>query len=143
MTETIEYKGRHHDLIKSRIPSVFTKMTLQRGDALKNAPLRLEPWIKTASRSHHELLVATNTEAWNAQNKVDQILTKLKDVYSFAEPLLKAKLLEQYDVDVDVKNTCLKLYVPKETPWYVIHVLKGQSHKNSFVTGCRTAQLCK
>ena len=75
--------------------------------------------------SHHSHLAAANTKAWSAQNRVDKLLEKLKDAYSFAEPILKAKLRERYNVDIDVKNTYLRLYAPKETPWYIIHSTNG------------------
>ncbi|WP_030129582.1 NEL-type E3 ubiquitin ligase domain-containing protein [Pseudomonas sp. QTF5] len=127
MTATTEHKGQHDDLIKSRIDSVFTDMSLQRSVALRNIQLRREPWMITATRSDHKRLAAANKQAWSAQNNIDKRLSDLKDVYSFAEPLLKAKLREQYNVEVDVKNTYLRLYAPKEMPWYVINVQSGST----------------
>ncbi|WP_259674560.1 NEL-type E3 ubiquitin ligase domain-containing protein [Pseudomonas fluorescens] len=81
--------------------------------------------MTTASNSDHERLASANKNAWSAQTSVDRLLANLKDVYSFAEPLLKARLREKYNVEVDVKNTYLILYATKKTPWYVIDTSKG------------------
>ena len=127
MTATNKYKGQHYDLIKSRIDSVFTDMPLHRSDALRNTRLHREPWMTEAPDPHQARLASANKKAWSALNKIDKLLGRLKDAYSFAEPLLKSKLREQYNIDVDVKNTYIKLYPPKNTPWYVIHVITGHT----------------
>lgn len=127
MTETIENKGPHYNLIKSRIDPVFTDMSLARSATLKNTRLRREDWMIKATRSDHRRLAAANTQAWSAQNDIDRQLGNLKDVHSFAEPLLKARLLEQYNVDVDVKNTYLRLYASKQLPWYTIDLQTGST----------------
>lgn len=127
MTATTEYKGQHYDLIKSRIDSAFTDMPLHRSDALRNTRLHRESWMIEAPETHQARLASANKKAWAAQNKIDKLLGRLKDVYSFAEPLLKSKLREQYNIDVDVKNTYLRLYTPKDTPWYAAHVVTGHS----------------
>ncbi|MBN3863338.1 hypothetical protein HCU66_13960 [Pseudomonas frederiksbergensis] len=125
MTATTKYKGQHYDLIKSRIDSVFTGMPLHRSDALRNTRLHRESWMTEAPQPHQDRLASANKKAWGAQNKIDKLLGRLEDVYSFAEPLLKSKLREQYNIDVDVKNTYLRLYTPKDTPWHTIHVVTG------------------
>jgi hypothetical protein len=127
MTATTEYKGKHYNLIKLRIDSAFTDISVARSEVLRNTAPRRETWMTEATLNHQERLGIANKKAWNAQNSVDGLLAKLQDVYSFAEPLLKAKLHEKYDVEVDVQNTCLLLYVAKETPWYVIDTLKGHT----------------
>ena len=43
---------------------------------------------------------------------------KLQDVHSFAKPLLQAKLKERYGIEDDVSTTYLRLYLPKDLPWY-------------------------
>ena len=139
MSVTTVHKGQHYELIKQRIDPVFSNMALSRIDALRNTPLRREPWMTSATRNRHELLASTNKQAWGFQSSVDMLLARLKDVYSFAEPLLKAKLREQYNVDVDVKNTCLRLYATKQTPWYVIDTFNRAHLANCFLTGCRPA----
>lgn len=119
MTATSTYKGQHYDLIKSRIDPVFSDMQLHRAHALGNTPLQLESWMTDASAGELERMSADNRRAWGAQNRIDRLLGRLQDIYAFAEPLLKARLLEQFQIDVDVKNTYLRLYASAQTPWYV------------------------
>lgn len=118
-------KGRHYDFIKSKVETCFTSATLKRVHALNATPLKIQGWHKTAPASHHENLKAANIDAWNSQNQVDRLIDKLQDVYSFAAPLLQAKLKEMYGVDDDVKTTYLRFYLPKDRPWYVIDTLGG------------------
>jgi hypothetical protein len=125
MTATSIYKGQHYDLIKSHINPVFSDMQLHRVHALKNTSLHREPWMTQAPATELERLSADNRRAWGAQNRIDRLLGRLKDVYAFAEPLLKAKLLEQFNIDVDVRNTYLRLYASANTPWFAIDITQG------------------
>ncbi|MGF6128284.1 hypothetical protein QF019_003497 [Pseudomonas frederiksbergensis] len=114
-------KGRHYPFIKARINGCFTQTSLQRVQALGNVRLRREPWFDSASQP----LKDANIEAWNTQNALDQMLLSLKDVYSFAEPLLKAAIRIQYGLDLNVRETYLHLYIPKEQPWYELDIAQG------------------
>ncbi|WP_236181259.1 NEL-type E3 ubiquitin ligase domain-containing protein [Pseudomonas sputi] len=125
MTAITEYKGQHYDLIKSHIDSAFLDMQLHRSHALRRAPRRSAAWISEADPRHIERINSANKTAWSAQNKIDRLLAKLQDIGAFAEPLLKAKLLERFNVNVDVKNTFLRLYIPKESNWWVIQIAPG------------------
>lgn len=125
MTATSTYKGQHYDLIKSHIDPVFSDMQMHRARALTKTSLNREPWMIAAPATELERLSADNRRAWGAQNRIDRLLGRLQDVYAFAEPLLKAKLLEQFNIDVDVKNTYARLYASATTPWYAIDTLKG------------------
>ncbi|NYH10129.1 NEL-type E3 ubiquitin ligase domain-containing protein [Pseudomonas moraviensis] len=100
-------------------------MQLHRARALRNTPINREPWITQTPAAELERLSTDNRRAWGAQNRIDRLLGRLKDVYAFAEPLLKAKLLEQFQIDVDVRNTFLRLYTSAASPWYAIDVIQG------------------
>lgn len=115
-------KGRHYEFIKNNISAPFKNATVSRGQALAATGLKIEPWYTTALATH---LNAVNLKAWSSQNQVDQLFEKLQDIHSFAAPLLQAKLKERYGVEHDVKTTCLRLYIPKETPWYAIDLSGG------------------
>ncbi|MBV4477101.1 hypothetical protein KVQ74_23220 [Pseudomonas sp. COW3] len=127
MTATSENKGQHYDLIKSHIHPVFADMQLHRSEALRNASHKRERWMIKAPKKALNRISDANLKAWDTQNKTDRLLDRVKNAYAFAEPLLKAKLRELVDIEVDVKNTYLRLYVPQGTPWWVIHVAKGYS----------------
>lgn len=115
-------KGRHYEFIKNNINDTFKTATISRARALAATGLKIEPWYATALAAH---LNAANLKAWSSQNQVDQLFEKLQDIHSFAAPLLQAKLKERYGVEHDVKTTCLRLYIPKETPWYAIDLSGG------------------
>ncbi|MHC8304446.1 NEL-type E3 ubiquitin ligase domain-containing protein [Pseudomonas sp. PB3P13] len=68
-------------------------------------------------------------QAWRAQNRTDRAFGKLQDVYAFAAPLLSAKLKEQYGIEDDVQSTYLRLYFPKNTPWYAANILPGHASR--------------
>ncbi|KOY03658.1 NEL-type E3 ubiquitin ligase domain-containing protein [Pseudomonas nunensis] len=109
-------KGQHYDLIRDRIGTPFTNASLTRVQTLGSTSLHREEWHTRADRK----LETANTDAWSAQNDVDQMLDNLQDIRTFAAPRLKAALKEKYRLDLDVANTYLRLYIPKGTPWYVI-----------------------
>lgn len=125
MSATSIYKGQHYDLIKSRIDPVFSNMQLHRVHALKKALAHREPWMIQAPPRELERLSAVNIKAWGAQNRVDRLLARLQDAQAFAEPLLKARLLEKFDIDIDVKTTYARLYASAKTPWYAIDINKA------------------
>lgn len=114
-------KGRHYALIKERMDDSFTQASIARIQALSEVPLKRETWFSSAGQS----LQTANIEAWKHQNAVDRLLESYQDVYSFAEPLLKSAILSQYGLDLDVMETYLHLYLPKEHPWYVIETSRG------------------
>ncbi|MGH8331663.1 MAG: dermonecrotic toxin domain-containing protein, partial [Pseudomonas fluorescens] len=118
-------KGRHYEFIKNNISDNFKTATVSRGQALAAIGLKIEPWYTTSPAAHHDKLKAANLKAWSSQNQVDQLFKKLQDVHSFAAPLLQAKLKEQYGIENDVKTTFLRLYVPKDLPWYAIELTGG------------------
>lgn len=116
------FKGRHYDHIKTTVSKDLTTTSLHRAYALGATALKTESWYKDGDQ---DALKATNLRAWKTQNEADTLFAKVKDVYAFAEPLLKAKLQEAYGVEVDVKSTYLRLYFPKQTPWHVIDTQLG------------------
>ncbi|VVM73964.1 hypothetical protein PS645_01910 [Pseudomonas fluorescens] len=125
-TSTLDQdKGRHYHFIRNTVHDTFKTASLDRGKALSVAPLKIQPWYNTASAVHHAQLKAANLKAWGSQNQVDKLFEKLQDVHAFAAPLLQAKLKQKYGVTADVKTTFLRLYLPKDLPWYTIAVTGG------------------
>ncbi|MGL4272015.1 MAG: dermonecrotic toxin domain-containing protein, partial [Pseudomonas paracarnis] len=113
----------HFDVIQRSIPDWLSATTLTRARALKAA----SPFVYTRLNSLDTRADTVSTEAmaeqWTARNALDEHFKYIKDVYSFAEPLLK-KALREYG-DIDVKNTFIRLYAPAEKSWWVIGVRKG------------------
>ena len=48
--------------------------------------------------------------SWSAQTAVDKMFAELQDAYAFGEPRLRQKIIEMYGLDVDVKETFVRLY---------------------------------
>jgi hypothetical protein len=117
-------KGRHYDFIKSAVNDNFKTATVSRGIALAASPLKIQSWYTSAPAAYLNKLDAANLKAWSSQNRVDHLLAKT-DLHAFAEPLLKAKIKERHGIEPDVKSTFLRLYLPKDKPWYAIDVSKG------------------
>ncbi|TFB45294.1 hypothetical protein E3W21_01375 [Pseudomonas sp. F01002] len=117
-------KGRHYEFIKNTISDNFKDATVGRGRALAAAGLKIEPWYTTSPATHHDKLKAANLKAWRSQNTVDKLFEKL-DLHSFAAPLLQAELKKRYGVEHDVKTTYVRLYLPKDLPWYVMDLWDG------------------
>ena len=110
--------SKHHEFIKKAIPAWLKETSPRRVSELKNVPLRIPEWNKTAPASAHQHLQQAIKGHWSNLNALDQALSGLQDVYTFAEPLLQKALKERYGVEVDVQQTWLRLYAPVATSWW-------------------------
>ncbi|MGH8348910.1 MAG: dermonecrotic toxin domain-containing protein, partial [Pseudomonas sp.] len=52
-----------------------------------------------------------------SQNRVDQMMANLQNPADFAEPLLNAALKTRFGLELDVRKTFLRLYIPAHIPW--------------------------
>ncbi len=118
------FQGRHFELIQNALPAWVKGTTLARIRALKlnglQAPApsaNASPELKTALADH-----------WQAQAPLDRRLGALNDLRAFAEPLLKRALFTHYG-EVDVRNTCLRVYVNAPGAWWTINVKRGVHSK--------------
>lgn len=125
-TVNTPFKGRHYDHIKNTVSKELTNISLPRAHTLSATTFKREIWYQGSGQP---ALQAANLRAWKAQNETDRLFAKLQNIYAFAEPLLKAKLKQAYNVEVDVKATYLRLYFTKETPWYVIDTQAGHASR--------------
>ncbi|WP_078820375.1 dermonecrotic toxin domain-containing protein [Pseudomonas synxantha] len=116
---THEDKGQHYEVIRKALPDWITTLSASRVSALKSSRKTIAPWYKSASPHQHQLLKTAIAEHWQTQTLVDQKLAAVTDLKGFAEPLLKAALKQQYNLDVDVRSTCLRLYAPANQAWWV------------------------
>ena len=116
---THEDKGQHYEVIRKALPDWITTLSASRVSALKSSRKTIAPWYKSASPHQHQLLKTAIAEHWQTQTLVDQKLAPVTDLKGFAEPLLKAALKQQYNLDVDVRSTCLRLYAPANRAWWV------------------------
>lgn len=110
--------GPHHALIQQQIPAWLSSALPHRVQALNAVTPMFPAWYVDAGQARHTALKADNAESWRSQNAVDRQLSALKDVYAFALPLLKRAIKDQYQLDLNVQATFLRLYLPRQLPWY-------------------------
>ena len=115
-----EHPDSHYQHLKNALPDWVGQATLARRKALKAAQPRLTAALKSASSAQHQALKTLTADHWTAQNAVDQRLAHLQDASAFAEPLLKEALKKRFDLDLDVRTTFLRLYIPVTVPGFPI-----------------------
>ncbi|MGE8150959.1 dermonecrotic toxin domain-containing protein [Pseudomonas vancouverensis] len=107
-----QHPNSHYQPLVDAIPQWLGKATSTRRQALKSTAPRLTERLKAASTAQHQTLKQLNEAHLTLQNDVDQRLAHLHDADAFAEPLLKRALKDRFDLDLDVRATCLRLYIP-------------------------------
>ncbi|WLH34329.1 hypothetical protein PSH79_20700 [Pseudomonas sp. FP2196] len=110
----------HYLHLKASMPDWLGNASATRRNALKTTQPRLPLKLQAVPVAQHQALKALNAAHWTAQNDVDQALEHFQDASTFAEPLLKAALKKEFDLDLDVRATFLHLYVPVTTPGFSI-----------------------
>ncbi|KAB0498977.1 dermonecrotic toxin domain-containing protein [Pseudomonas vancouverensis] len=107
-----QHPNSHYQPLVDAIPQWLGKAAPTRRQALKNTAPRLTEPLKAASTAQHQMLKLLNEAHLNLQNDVDLRLAHLRDADAFAEPLLKQALIDRFDLDLDVRATFLRLYIP-------------------------------
>ncbi|WP_460131250.1 dermonecrotic toxin domain-containing protein [Pseudomonas sp. S1_E04] len=123
-------KGPHYTWIKDQAPDWLTQASLQRLHPLNDLTVQRPTWYAAAGALEHHTLKQLNAEAWRLQNAVDAKLGPVQDVYAFAEPLLKRAINDRYGLDLDVKTTFLRIYTPKQLPWYALDLSNGVTSRS-------------
>lgn len=116
----IAHTDTHYPPLTHTIPHWLGNASSARLLALKSARPILTSGLRAAPAAQHAELGRLNAAHWTAQNRVDRTLENLQDAYAFAEPLLKNALKARFGLDVDVKGTFLRLYIPATIPWFPI-----------------------
>ncbi|MCP1516088.1 hypothetical protein J2Y74_000398 [Pseudomonas migulae] len=106
----------HQTLIIKSIPDWLIRAPAERRLALKNAGVVFPDWYRSATAASHEALKQVTQRSWVSQSRVDRLFEGLADVRAFAEPLLTQALKMQFEIELDVRKTYLRLYVPKDLP---------------------------
>ncbi|CAI8978350.1 NEL domain-containing protein [Pseudomonas sp. IT-P44] len=106
----------HQTLIIKSIPEWLIRAPAERRLALKNAGVVFPDWYRSASAASHEALKQATQRSWVSQTRVDRLFEGLADVRAFAEPLLVQALKSQFKIELNVRKTYLRLYVPKDLP---------------------------
>ena len=104
----------------NNLPQWLLKASPRTHSALKSASLKTPDWHATATREQHQSLKRASEEHWTQRNRLETRLSKLQNARDFAESVLSDALKTRFGLEVDVKTTFLRLYIPQNTPWFPI-----------------------
>ena len=83
-------------------------------------------WYTTAPASLHDKLKAANLKAWGSQNQVDQTVRQIcRTSIRLPSPCSRRSSRNATASKHDVSTTYLRLYLPKDLPWYALDVSGG------------------
>ncbi|WP_460138323.1 dermonecrotic toxin domain-containing protein [Pseudomonas sp. S2_A10] len=115
-----QHADEHYQPLKNAIPAWLGDTSATRREALKNSVPQQPAALQVAPAEQHALMKSLGAAHITAQSRVDKSLEHLQDAAAFAEPLLKAELKSCFDLELDVRNTYVRLYIPATTPWFPI-----------------------
>lgn len=102
----------HYEPLVKAIPEWLGRASPARRTALKNSRYALPDPIKSAPSAQHQALRSAITQHMTAQNAVDQMLERVQNASAFAEPILTEALKSRFNLELNVKETFLQLYLP-------------------------------
>lgn len=96
--------GVHFDFLKERIPAWFSQSSDQRQQELGDHELQLPDWYRSATSEQKTALAEQHTRYRETLNQIDDKLGRIKNIFEFAEPLLKAGIKARFKLDLDVRK---------------------------------------
>ena len=96
--------GEHFDLLKSRIPGWYSGAIVQRQQELSDHQLELPDWYVKASPSLRASLKDSHSRYRERLNQIDNHLGNIQDIRSFAEPLLKQAIQDEFKLSLNVNE---------------------------------------
>lgn len=115
-TDTFRPDAHYQPLINV-IPPWLRQATPQRREALRAVTPDLPGDLKDAPAHQQAELGKLITHHMTSQNRVDQMMANLQNPADFAQPLLEAALKRHFGLELDVRQTFLRLYIPTHLPW--------------------------
>jgi Leucine-rich repeat (LRR) protein len=110
----------HYHHLFNNLPTWALEASPTTRNALKNTSPAAPSWQGTATSLQHQSLKKLGEEHWTHRNRLDSALSNLQSARDFAQPLLQAALKTRFDLELDVKTTFLRLYIPQTVPWFGI-----------------------
>ena len=104
----------HSELLEQMAPEWLINATPARRHAMKQAGTFSPDWYQRASSTQQQALKECFNASFTSQTHLDKAMSSLQDIDTFAEPLLRNALKDQFSVDVDVSKTLLCLRRPLE-----------------------------
>lgn len=95
------------------MPDWLVGLSSSQRNALVQAAGPIVPGFSQAGAQDRSGLKEALKASWISHNKLAQMLDRLQSIEVFAEPLLVAALKKRCNLALDVRQTCLRLYVPE------------------------------
>ncbi|MGY2272162.1 hypothetical protein HX893_14130 [Pseudomonas reactans] len=125
-------RGTHFDFLKARLPSWFTQASSQRQQELSEHQLQLPAWYTRATSATRAALAARHNLYRDTLNTIETRLGAIQDIAEFAEPLLKARIKQQFNLDVDVRQVYFaRKYTPASPGVFASFVDVDQTREGS------------
>lgn len=118
--ELAAHPDTHFHHVYRNLPTWVLEASADTHRALKNVSLEAPHWHGTATRQQQQTLKTVSQEHWNQRNRLGAMLANLQNARDFAAPLLSTALKKRFGLDLDVKTTFLRLYIPQTIPWFAI-----------------------
>jgi len=118
--ELIAQPDAHFQHAFNNLPDWVLKASPATRMALKSARIEVPDWHATATRQQHLALKTASATHLVQRNRLESMLDNLQNAQEFAEPLLRDALKTRFGLDLDVKTTFLRLYIPQTIPWFPI-----------------------
>lgn len=106
-------QGQHFTTLVNHIPQVLVRASEQNRVALRQLKPELPAWYISATQAQKDTLKTFVDASWSSLNQWEAQMAKNQTVAEFARPLLEAAL-KRAGHELDVEQTCLRLYVPVE-----------------------------
>ncbi|VVM48452.1 hypothetical protein PS662_00667 [Pseudomonas fluorescens] len=104
----------------TNLPDWVLKASPATRSALKSAPLQVPGWHASATPQQQQSLKTLSEAHLTRRNDLETRLSKLQNAQDFAEAVLTAALKSRFALELDVKTTFLRLYIPQHIPWFPI-----------------------
>lgn len=104
----------HFHPLYENLPSWITGASSVTRNAVKTARLQAPSWHGSAAPERLHALKTATSEHLTQRNRLEAMLANLKSAEDFAEPLLRAALKNRFGLDLDVRSTFLRLYIPQK-----------------------------
>jgi hypothetical protein len=105
--------NRYLNYLAASVPALIKSPSLSKRVAKATRAADFPEWYVKASAIDRQYLKELGNERWRLQDSLDDTLGDLKkDINEFAEPLLIQALQEKLSLELDVRTTTIRLYVP-------------------------------
>lgn len=112
---TAASNGVHYDRVIKVVPEAIRNASPARLKTLVNTKAAMPEWYLNIRAADRHYLKQLLEDRWRLQGEVDQLFEGLQhDINAFAEPLLRAALKANFNIDEDPKTLSLQLTVPSK-----------------------------